>query len=80
MSMKKLAETPSEKEEMSNVPYRQALGSLMYLATENRPDLAQAVSTVSRFRQNPGRAHWEGVKRILRYVVGTPKVGLIKSG
>ena len=66
-----------EKGEMENIPYRSAIGSLMYLATCTRPDLAAAVSELSKFSQNPGIAHWEGVKRVLRYVSGTVGDGLL---
>ena len=66
-----------EKEEMVNIPYRSAIGSLMYLATCTRPDLAAAVSELSKFNQNPGIAHWEGVKRVLRYLSGTVGEGLM---
>ena len=62
---------------MAAVPYRSAIGSLMYLATCTRPDLAAAVSELSKFSQNPGVAHWEGVKRVLRYVSGTVGDGLL---
>ena len=62
---------------MENIPYRSAIGSLMYLATCTRPDLAAAVSEHSKFSQNPGIAHWEGVKRVLRYVSGTVGDGLL---
>ena len=55
-----------EKREMESIPYRSAIGSLMYLATCTRPDLAAAVSELSKFSQNPGATHWEGVKRVLR--------------
>ena len=49
-----------EKGEMENIPYRSAIGSLMYLATCTRPDLVAAVSELSKFSQNPGIAHWRG--------------------
>ena len=58
-------------------PYRSAIGSLMYLATCTRPDLAAAVSELSKFSQNPGVAHWEGVKRVMRYLKGTVGEGLM---
>ena len=48
--------------EMEGVPYKSAIGSLMYLATCTRPDLAAAVSELSNFIRNPGVAHWEGVE------------------
>ena len=66
-----------EKGEMESIPYRSAIGSLMYLATCTRPDLAAAVSELSKFSQNPGVTHWEGVKRVLRYVSCTAGDGLL---
>ena len=62
--------------EMKRVPFRSALGSLMYLAIGSRPDIAFAVSTMAQFANNPGWAHWEGVKRIYRYLLGTKRLGL----
>ena len=50
--------------QMVDIPYRSAIGSLMYLSTCIRPDIAAAVSELSKFSQNPGVAHWEGVKRV----------------
>ncbi|UYV63270.1 K02A2.6-like, partial [Cordylochernes scorpioides] len=43
-----------EIEEMNKIPYRQTIGSLMYLMTGTRPDIAYAVSRVSQFMNNPG--------------------------
>lgn len=69
--------TDAKRAKMVDVPYRSAIGSLMYLATCTRPDIAAAVSELSKFSQNPGSAHWEGVKRVLRYVCGTIGDGLM---
>uniref|UniRef100_A0A3Q7HMN1 Reverse transcriptase Ty1/copia-type domain-containing protein n=1 Tax=Solanum lycopersicum TaxID=4081 RepID=A0A3Q7HMN1_SOLLC len=44
------------------------------------PDLAHAVSVVSRFMGKLGREHWQAVKRIFRYLRGTSDVGLIYGG
>ena len=49
----------------------------MYLSTCTRPDISAAVSELSKFSQNPGVAHWEGVKRVIRYVSGTVGDGLL---
>lgn len=69
--------TQVEVDEMGPIPYRSAIGSLMYLAVCTRPDIAAAVSSLSRFNGNPGRAHWEGVQHVLRYLQGTSGEGLI---
>ncbi|GJR70550.1 retrotransposon protein, putative, ty1-copia subclass [Tanacetum coccineum] len=64
-------------ERMSKVPYANAVGSLMYLMVCTRPDIAYAVSVVSRYLANPGKNHWEAVKWILKYLRGTVNVGLV---
>ena len=60
-----------DKEFMSSIPYANAVGSIMYAMVCTRPDIAQAVSVVSRYMANPGKAHWQAVKWILRYLRGT---------
>jgi ribosomal protein L24E len=47
------------------------------LSTKTRPDIAFATSNVSRFCNNPTKQHWTAVKRILRYLKGTPSLGLL---
>ncbi|GKB80261.1 hypothetical protein Tco_0947156, partial [Tanacetum coccineum] len=42
-----------------------------------RPDIAYAVSVVSRYLANSGKNHWEAVKCILKYLWGTANVGLV---
>jgi hypothetical protein len=61
----------AEKKYMEKVPYSSAVGSLMYLMVCTRPDIAQAVSVVSRYLSCPGKGHWEAVKWIFRYLRGT---------
>jgi hypothetical protein len=63
--------TPHEIEDMKGVPYRNVVGSLMYLMVCTRPDIADSVGIVSQFMQNPGRPHWAAVQHILRYLRGT---------
>ena len=46
--------TDGERAEILNIPYRSAIGSLMYLSTCTRPDISAAVSELSKFSQNPG--------------------------
>ncbi|XP_042035223.1 secreted RxLR effector protein 161-like [Salvia splendens] len=60
--------------------YSNAVGSLMYAMVCSRPDIAHAVSVVSRFMVQPGKEHWQAVKRIFRYLRGTYDVGLVYGG
>ena len=68
------AQSPSTTEEfavMRNVPYHEAVGSLMYPTLGTWPDICFAIQTVSRFNSKPGLPHWEAVKRIFKYLNGT---------
>ena len=64
-------QTQEEKDEMATRPYRELVGALAWLALGTRPDIAYATSSLARFGHNPGRAHWEAAKRVLRYLKGT---------
>jgi hypothetical protein len=70
----------SDSKHMVGVPYREAIGSLLFLAVRTRPDIAVAVSILSKHVQCPRPCHWEGVKRILRYIKGTISKGLTYNG
>ncbi|GKE34056.1 retrovirus-related pol polyprotein from transposon TNT 1-94 [Tanacetum coccineum] len=76
MSLKDCPVRDCDVKRMSKVPYTNAVGSLMYLMC-TRPDIAYAVSVVSRYLANPGKNHWEAVKWILKYLRGTTNVGLM---
>lgn len=56
---------------MKGKPYREAVGSMMYLAISTRPDIAYAVGVLSRFSSNPGLSHWKAVKHLMRYLNAT---------
>ena len=53
--------TVEERIEMAEKAYLHwvAMGSLIYIAQGTRPDMSEAVSTLSSFNQDPGRVHWE---------------------
>ena len=61
----------------SDTPYRQAIGSLMYLMICTKPDLAYCIGKLSQYCESPTVAHWNAVKRVLRYVKGTQTLGIM---
>jgi hypothetical protein len=75
--------SPQEQEEreiMSNVPYREAVGSIMYAAITVRPDIAFIAGQLAKFCENPGPTHWKAAKRVLKYLAGTRNHGLCFNG
>lgn len=42
---------------MSRVLYASAVGSLMYVIVNTRPNIAQVVRVMSKFMSKPGRMH-----------------------
>ncbi|GAU10529.1 hypothetical protein TSUD_418010 [Trifolium subterraneum] len=61
--------------DVSEKEYRGMIGSLLYL-TASRPDIVFAVGLCARFQTSLKESHLIAVKRIFRYLVGTPDVGL----
>jgi hypothetical protein len=72
--------TTDDIAKMRDIPYHEAIGSLMYASLGTRPDITFAVQTLSRFATNPGIAHWEAVKRVFRYLKGTRELWLSYGG
>ncbi|KAK9128999.1 hypothetical protein Syun_017796 [Stephania yunnanensis] len=60
-----------EREQMLNIPYASAVGSLMYAQVCTRPDIAFAVGMLGRYQSNPGMDHWRAAKKVMRYLRGT---------
>lgn len=56
-------------------PFKEMVGSLLYLVTGTRPDIAHAVSLASR-TSRPTIEHKNKLKRILRYLKGTSDYGI----
>ncbi|KRZ88036.1 Retrovirus-related Pol polyprotein from transposon TNT 1-94 [Trichinella sp. T8] len=68
LSKAMMPRSDKEIKQMHAVPYREAVGCLIYLSQSCRPDICHAVGIVSRFSDNPGKAHWTAVKRIFQYL------------
>ena len=65
-----------EDEPFDTQIYQQAIGCLTYVSAATRPDISVAVSVLSRYMSCPSKAHWTGVKRIIRYLKGNIDFGL----
>ena len=86
MEMRNPAKTPADPatsgndNEATGFPYREAVGSLMYLATCTKPDIAYAVSYLARNVACPTIENVNGIKRLLRYIRGTASTGITLGG
>ena len=69
--------TPNEPTKSLNIPYAQAMGSIMYAALGSRPDLTFTIQHLSQFTTNHRTEHWMAVKHALRYLSGTRDAGVV---
>ena len=65
-----------DESDLNEIPFRQAVGSLLYLASGTRPDLTFVVNKISRKQSNYTWDDWFEIKRIFRYLAGTKNLGL----
>ena len=56
--------------------YAAAVGMLLYLSSNTRPDIQFAVHQVARFSHCPKQSHGQAIKRIVRYLAGTKDRGI----
>ena len=71
---------PNSEPKADEQRYMQAVGSLGWLAGATRPDITYAVSLLGCFSKDPGKTHWEGVKRVFQYIAGTKGLRLCLGG
>jgi hypothetical protein len=55
--------------------FRSMIGSLLYLCA-SRPDIMLSMCMCAKFQANPKECHLMAVKKIFRYLVHTPNLGL----
>lgn len=68
--------TCDDDSETVEVPYRHAIGSLLYCALCTRPHILFATIFLSRFNAAPKQKHWTAVRRIIRYLCAIADYGL----
>jgi hypothetical protein len=49
-------------------PYRNIVGSLIYISTLARPDICYATNKTAQYMSDPGEAHWKALIQILVYL------------
>jgi len=64
-----------QKPELIN-QYQQEVGSILYLTTKTRPDIAYATGLLSRYMANPGPEHFAALDKLWKYLASYPKQGL----
>ena len=65
-----------ELNHLSKITYQNAIGSLIYLLQSTHPDIAYAVSYLSRFNTCYNQTHWNCVKKLIRYLKGISDLAL----
>jgi hypothetical protein len=60
--------------------YPSMLGSLQYAAVCTRPDISTALSILDSAQTNPTVAHMQALKKVLRYLKGSPSMSLTLGG
>jgi reverse transcriptase-like protein len=56
--------------------YQSAVGGIMFLTTQTRPDIAFVTSVLSRFLTKPQEAHQKALQHLFRYLRGTTNLGI----
>jgi hypothetical protein len=72
----KLHSCQNDDECVTDQPYREVFGSLLYLPICTRPDIAFVVGVLLRYVSKPTHEHWAVAKRVLRYLRGTTNLGI----
>jgi Reverse transcriptase (RNA-dependent DNA polymerase) len=81
-----LATTPAlEASEEAHCPkrmkeFQQKMGSINFAAVITRPDISFAVSTLSRYLQNPSKHHIKAANRVIAYLYATRFLSLEYDG
>ncbi|XP_070029829.1 secreted RxLR effector protein 161-like [Nicotiana sylvestris] len=66
----------NEGESDSQLNYARVWESLIYIMNCTQPDIACAISKLSRFTSNPDQIHWMAMKRVLVYLKHTQNYAL----
>jgi hypothetical protein len=71
-----LMASTEESPEAERKEYAAMIGCLTWGQIMTRPDLSYALSVLNKYYTNPGKEHFAGAKRVLRYIKGTLDKGI----
>ena len=54
--------------QVGTYPYRELIGTLLWVSNDTRPDVTYPVNTLAKFTHNPGLIHWHASLRVLEYL------------
>ena len=74
------AETDLEREKASRLPYLQLIGSLLYLSTMTRPDIAYHMSILCSLMHAPTKEAYEAALDLLMYIHTTSHLHISFTG
>ena len=72
----KLDVASDDDDEVDPTLFKKLIGYLRYLCN-SRPNIAFSIGLVSRYMLEPRKSHLMAAKRILRYIKGIPKYGVL---
>lgn len=75
-----IADPGPDDEPITNVPYTEAIGSLLWPSLISRLDIAFQVTLLARFTAVHTKAYWKAVKRVMAYLNTTKDLWLTFGG
>ena len=54
--------------QVGTYPYREIIGTLLWISNGTRPDITYPVNTLAKYTHNPGLIHWHASLRVLGYL------------
>ena len=58
---------------------RAIIGSLNWISSQTRPDISTITNIIAQYQNNPSPGHLDAAKYVLRYLKGTPTLGITFS-
>lgn len=65
------------KANVGGTPIREVVGSLVWIANQTRPNIANDRRVVARFSNDPKDIHWKVARKIVNHVKATADLSLM---